>query len=68
MVKEATVLGAFGVTSRGYEAAIRLIESGGVPLERLHTHEFALDDAERAIRTLAGEIPGESSIHSCIVP
>jgi threonine dehydrogenase-like Zn-dependent dehydrogenase len=68
VVKEVTIVGAFGVTARAYEAAIRLIESGRVPLERMHTHDFALADAERAIRTLAGEMPGEPSIHSCLLP
>src|SRR5262249_834744 len=68
VVKELTLLGAFGVASRAYEAAIRLIESGRVPLERMHTHDFALPDAERAIQLLAGEIPGEQSIHSCLLP
>ena len=68
VVKEVTIHGAFGVTARAYDAAIRLIESRRVPLERLHTHAFELADAERAIQTLAGEIPGESSIHSCLVP
>lgn len=68
VVKEARILGAFGVTAPAYDAAIRLIESGRVPLERMHTHDFALADAERAIRMLGGEIPGESSIHSCLVP
>ena len=68
VVKELTIMGAFGVTNRAYEAAIRLIESGRVPLERMHTHEFPLEDAERAIRMLAGEVPGEQSIHSCLVP
>jgi threonine dehydrogenase-like Zn-dependent dehydrogenase len=68
VVKEATILGAFGVTARSYDAAIRLIESGRVPLARMHTHDFALTEAERAIQTLAGEIAGESSIHSCLVP
>jgi threonine dehydrogenase-like Zn-dependent dehydrogenase len=68
VVKEVTILGAFGVTSRSYESAIRLIESGKVPLEKMHTHDFALEDAERAIQTLAGELEGESSIHSCLVP
>jgi threonine dehydrogenase-like Zn-dependent dehydrogenase len=67
VVKELTLLGAFGVTSPAYRAAIRLIESGRVPLARLHTHDFALADAERAIRTLAGEVPGETSIHSCLL-
>jgi len=34
----------------------------------MHTHDFPLEDAERAIQTLAGELPGEASIHSCVVP
>ena len=68
VVKEVTILGAFGVTRRGYDAAIRLIESGRIPLEKMHTHDFALEDAERAIQTLAGEVEGEGSIHSCLLP
>jgi threonine dehydrogenase-like Zn-dependent dehydrogenase len=68
VVKEITILGAFAVTSRGYDSAIRLIESGRVPLEKMHTHDFALEDAEEAIRTLAGESGGEPSIHSCLLP
>ncbi len=68
VVKELTIKGAFGVTSRAYESAIRLIESGRVPLEKMHTHDFPLVQAEHAIKMLAGEIPGESSIHSCLVP
>jgi threonine dehydrogenase-like Zn-dependent dehydrogenase len=68
VAKEITIQGAFGVTSRAYAAAIRLIESGRVPLEKMHTHDFRLEDAERAIQTLAGEVPGEASIHSCLVP
>jgi threonine dehydrogenase-like Zn-dependent dehydrogenase len=68
VAKEITIKGAFGVTSRGYASAIRLIESGRVPVEKMHTHDFALADAERAIQMLGGEIPGESSIHSCLLP
>lgn len=68
VAKEITIQGAFGVTSRAYAAAIRLIESGRVPLAKMHTHDFRLEDAERAIQTLAGEAPGEASIHSCLVP
>ncbi len=68
VVKEISIKGAFGVTSRSYRAAIRLIESGRVPLATMHTHDFALEDAERAIQTLAGEVPGEASIHSCLLP
>jgi threonine dehydrogenase-like Zn-dependent dehydrogenase len=68
VVKEATIMGAFGVTMHSYDAAIRLIESGTVPLDKMHTHDFALTDAEQAIQTLAGELPGAASIHSCLVP
>jgi threonine dehydrogenase-like Zn-dependent dehydrogenase len=53
VVKEATIHGAFGVTARSYDAAIRLIESGRVPLARMHTHDFALADAERAVKRSA---------------
>jgi threonine dehydrogenase-like Zn-dependent dehydrogenase len=68
VLKEIVLRGAIGVTSSGYASAIRLIESGRVPLAKLHTHDFGLRDAELAIRTLAREIPGEESIHSCLVP
>jgi threonine dehydrogenase-like Zn-dependent dehydrogenase len=64
VVKEITIKGAFGVTYRAYEQAIRLIESGTVPLATLHTHDFALADADLAIRTLAEG----ASIHSCLLP
>jgi hypothetical protein len=33
----------------------------------MHTHDFALEEAELAIRTLAGEVPGVESIHSCLL-
>jgi len=68
VLKEINIKGAIGVTSSGYRSAIRLIESGRVPVERMHTHNFDLADAELAIRTLAREIPGQESIHSCLIP
>jgi len=68
VLKEIRILGAIGVTSTGYRSAIRLIESRRHPIERMHTHEFPLRDAELAIRTLAREIPGEESVHSCLLP
>jgi threonine dehydrogenase-like Zn-dependent dehydrogenase len=68
VMKEVTVRGAIGVTRSGYANAIRLLERRDVPVERMHTHDFPLRDAERAIRTLAREIPGEESIHSCLIP
>ena len=38
------------------------------PVEKMHTHDFGLRDAELAIKTLARQIPGEESIHSCLIP
>lgn len=66
--KELIVRGAIGVSSSAYRRAIEFIESRRHPIERMHTHDFALRDAELAIRTLAREIPGEESIHSCLLP
>lgn len=68
VMKEITIRGAIGVTSSGYRSAIRVIESGRVPLARMHTHDFKLEEAELAIRTLAREVPGDESIHSCLIP
>lgn len=68
VMKEISIHGAIGVTSTGYANAIRLIESGKYPIEAMHTHDFALPEADLAIRTLAREIPGEESIHSCLIP
>jgi threonine dehydrogenase-like Zn-dependent dehydrogenase len=68
VMKEIEVRGAIGVTSSGYTRAIRLIESRRYPLERMHTHDFGLREAELAIRTLARQVPGDESIHSCLLP
>jgi threonine dehydrogenase-like Zn-dependent dehydrogenase len=66
--KELTIIGALGVDWPAYEAAVRLIESGRYPLELMHTHTLRLDEAERGLRLLAGEVPGEEAIHIALVP
>ena len=66
--KAITVVGAYGVDSRAYGEAIRIIEAGQVPLHRLHTHSFELADLARAIETLGGEVPGENAVHVAIRP
>jgi threonine dehydrogenase-like Zn-dependent dehydrogenase len=68
VVKEIEVRGAIGVTSSGYRRAIELLEARRHPVERMHTHDFGLRDAELAIRTLARQVPGDESIHSCLRP
>ncbi len=66
--KEITIFGALGVTTKAYDSAIRLIESGKSPVAKMHTHDFPLEQAELAIQTLSGEAEGASSIHSCLLP
>ncbi len=68
VMKEIKILGAIGVTASGYRSAIRLLESGKVPFELMHTHNFRLEEAELAIKTLAREIEGVESIDSCLIP
>lgn len=68
VMKEITIKGAIGVTSSGYSNAIKLLESRVVPFEKMHTHDFDVTEAELAIKTLARQIPGEESIHSCLIP
>jgi threonine dehydrogenase-like Zn-dependent dehydrogenase len=66
--KGATVVGAYGVDARAYLDAIRIIESGALPLEKLHTHTFGLEDAGQAVETLAGNVPGQEAVHVSIAP
>jgi 2-desacetyl-2-hydroxyethyl bacteriochlorophyllide A dehydrogenase len=68
IVKELTLKGALGVDYENYKRAVRLIESGKYPLERMHTHTIKLEEAERALRILSGEALGENAIHVALVP
>jgi len=37
-------------------------------IDRMHTRDFKLQEIEPAVRRLTGEIPGNESIHSCLIP
>jgi hypothetical protein len=45
-----------------------MIERRKYPLELMHTHNFELEEAELAIKTLARQIEGQESVHSCLIP
>ncbi len=66
--KELTIQGVLSMPYAEFERAIALIESRKYPLEKLHTHSFPIEQAEQAIQTLAGAIPGTNAIHVAIVP
>jgi hypothetical protein len=45
-----------------------LIESRKYPLEKMHTHSFALAGLERVLLILAGRVPGENAVSVSIDP
>lgn len=64
-----TIVGAYGVDALAYAEAIRIIESGRFPLEKMHTHTFGLEDTALAIETLGGDAPTEvPPIHVSVNP
>jgi threonine dehydrogenase-like Zn-dependent dehydrogenase len=66
--KELTVQGVLSMPYEDFERAVALIESRKYPLEKLHTHSFPIEQAEQAILTLAGAMPGMNAIHIAIAP
>lgn len=66
--KEVRVQGAFSHDFRSVLPAISLAESGKYPLEKMVTHRFPLEEAEKAIRVAGGEIEGEDPIKVVIIP
>ena len=62
--KGLTVRGAFGVNADAYIEAIRIIESGRFPLEKMHSGKYELADTEAAIQSLADG----DAIHVCVCP
>ena len=66
--KSVTLRGVFTVDSPAYRQAIRLLEEGGLPFERMHTASYPLDRADEAIHHLAGRTDGPPAIHVAIAP
>lgn len=66
--KELTIKGVKNADYRSFEIAIKLIESGKYPLQKMHTHSFGLSSLQQALLTLAGRVPGENAISVSINP
>lgn len=62
LFKEITIHGVYSQGTAAYREALRLLAENKYDLARLHTHSFPLEQAARAVETLAGEIAGESAI------
>jgi threonine dehydrogenase-like Zn-dependent dehydrogenase len=66
--KSITLRGVFSVDSPSYREAIRLLERGGPPFERMHTATYPLSRAEEAIHHLAGRSGHQAAINVAIAP
>lgn len=65
--KAITIKSARGHSYLACELALEQLVSGRFPLDRMATHRFRLDEADRAIRTLGGEFGGDV-IHVSLMP
>jgi alcohol dehydrogenase len=66
--KELRIVGALGVDSDAYRAALALLASGRYRFADLPRRVAALDDAEELIRSLAGEGDTPPPVHGVIAP
>jgi alcohol dehydrogenase len=66
--KELRIIGALGVDSPAYRAALELLATGRFPFADLPRRVAGLDDAEGLIRSLAGEGDIPPPVHGVIAP
>ena len=66
--QEVRVQGVFSHDFRSVIPAIHLAESKKYPLEKMVTHRFPLEEAEKAVKVAGGEIEGENPIKVVITP
>jgi alcohol dehydrogenase len=68
VVKELKVLGVYSHDFKAVEPAIRMAAGGGYPFEDMITHRLPLEQAEHAIKLVAGEVPGENAMKVVLDP
>jgi threonine dehydrogenase-like Zn-dependent dehydrogenase len=62
-----TIKSARGHSFRACQLAVKQLASGRFPLHELATHRYGLNDVDRAIRTVGGEV-GEDVVHVSLLP
>ncbi len=65
--KAITIKSARGHSYRSCELALEQLASGRFPLERLTSHTFGLQDVDRAIRAVGGEVE-QDVLHVSLLP
>jgi alcohol dehydrogenase len=68
VVNEIRLVGVFSHDFRAVRAAIRLVRQKRYPFEELISHRFKLEEAEQALRLVAGKIPGETPLKVILTP
>jgi alcohol dehydrogenase len=66
--KEARLQGVYSHNIRSVAPAIALAESRKYPIEKMVTHRFPLEEAERAVRLVEGQLENGEFIKSVIIP
>ena len=65
---EIKVLGVFSHNISSVIPAITLAESRKYAIEKMVTHRFSLDEAEKAVQTMGREVKVENLIKAVILP
>ena len=66
--KEVNLRGVFSHDFRAVKPAIRLAARGKYPIEDMISHRFPLDEAEKAIKLVGGEMEGETPMKVVLEP
>src|SRR5690606_8374696 len=62
LMRRIRLVGVLSSSHWATQQAIRVIESGRFPVERLHTHTLPLAKLEHAVHLLAGDVPNEVAL------
>ncbi|XVQ07700.1 zinc-dependent alcohol dehydrogenase [Spirillospora sp. CA-255316] len=68
ITREHQIRGVFGSSSTSTQQAVQMLAAGDYPFSRLHSHRFGLDDLDRALRILGGEVADENPLHLTMLP
>lgn len=66
--RAATAKGALAASEWGKRQAVRMLSTRRFDLTGVHTHTLPIDDLDRAIRILGGEVEGEDAVHITVTP
>ena len=67
IMRYQTVKGVRSVDYNSFQLAVKLIESGAIPVEKMHTHHFPMESAVEAVRSLV-DSPSTPAISITIEP